>query len=66
MPGSEVRIAATFGVLKLTLHPDSYDWEFIPEAGKTLTDSGNSACHDAPPPLPPVTSPPPLTGPAPN
>ena len=25
----------TFGVLKLTLHPTSYDWQFVPEAGKT-------------------------------
>jgi hypothetical protein len=46
-----------FGVLKLTLHADSYDWEFIPEAGKTSTDQGTTACHDAPPPLPPVTGP---------
>jgi len=35
----------TFGLLKLTLHPDSYDWEFIPEPGKTLTDSGSGKCH---------------------
>jgi Calcineurin-like phosphoesterase len=35
----------TFGVIKLTLHPDSYDWRFLPEAGKTYTDSGTAACH---------------------
>jgi len=35
----------TYGVLKLGLHPDSYDWEFKPEAGKTFTDSGSGACH---------------------
>ncbi len=35
----------TFGVLKLTLHPASYEWEFVPEAGKTYADSGRSACH---------------------
>ena len=34
-----------FGVLKLTLHPSSYDFVFIPEAGKTFTDSGSGACH---------------------
>jgi hypothetical protein len=33
------------GVLKLTLHVDSFDWEFVPEADKTFTDSGNQACH---------------------
>ena len=42
---SEVRQADTFGVLKLTLHPTSYDWEFVPEAGKTFTDFGSGACH---------------------
>jgi hypothetical protein len=41
---SEVRNADTYGVLKLTLHPTSYDWEFIPEAGKTFTDSGAASC----------------------
>lgn len=44
-PNSEVRQANTFGVLKLTLHPKSYDWEFVPEAGKTFTDSGTARCH---------------------
>src|SRR5262249_32840470 len=34
---SEVRNADTFGVLKLTLHEKTYDWEFVPEAGKTFT-----------------------------
>ncbi|MFN0283748.1 MAG: DNRLRE domain-containing protein [Kineosporiaceae bacterium] len=42
---SEVRDATTFGVLSLTLHPTSYDWTFLPEAGKTFTDSGSTACH---------------------
>ena len=44
-PNSEIRNADTFGVLKLTLHPSSYDWEFVPEAGKTFTDSGRGTCH---------------------
>jgi len=35
----------TFGVLKLTLHPDSYDWAFLPEPGKTFTDTGSGTCH---------------------
>src|SRR5499425_469250 len=31
---SEAHQADTFGVLKLTLHPKSYDWQFVPEEGK--------------------------------
>jgi hypothetical protein len=42
---SEVRQAGTFGVLKLTLHAESYEWEFVPEAGKDFTDSGTGRCH---------------------
>jgi acid phosphatase type 7 len=42
---SEVRNADTYGVLKLTLRPNGYDWEFIPEAGKTFRDSGTGACQ---------------------
>ncbi len=43
---SEARSADTFGVLKLTLHPTSYDWQYVSEAGGTFTDSGSSPCHD--------------------
>lgn len=42
---SEVRNNDTFGVLKLTLKATGYDWKFIPEAGKTFTDSGSGSCH---------------------
>jgi hypothetical protein len=42
---SEVYNDDTFGVLKLTLHPTSYDWKFLPVAGSTFTDSGSSTCH---------------------
>jgi hypothetical protein len=41
---SEVINNQTYGVIKLTLHPHSYDWEFIPIAGQTFTDSGSSDC----------------------
>jgi acid phosphatase type 7 len=44
-PNSQVRNDDTYGVLKLTLHPTSYKWQFIPVAGKTFTDSGTKACH---------------------
>jgi hypothetical protein len=42
---SEVRNDNTFGLLKLTLHANHYDWEFIPQAGATFTDSGTALCH---------------------
>jgi acid phosphatase type 7 len=42
---SQVRNATTYGVLKLTLNPTSYDWKFVPVAGKTFTDSGTTSCH---------------------
>ena len=45
---SEVRESATFGILKLTLHPTSYDWAFVPEAGRTFTDTGSGTCHSLP------------------
>jgi methionine-rich copper-binding protein CopC len=35
----------TFGVLQLTLRSNAYDWKFLPEAGKTYSDSGTTACH---------------------
>jgi len=50
-PNSEITNDDTLGVLKLTLHPASYDWEFIPVAGFKFHDSGSGACHAAPAPL---------------
>lgn len=44
-PNSEVRNSDTHGVLKLTLNPTSYNWEFIPVTGETFTDSGSASCH---------------------
>ncbi len=43
---SEVYDTDSYGVLKLTLRADGYDWEFVQEAGKTFTDSGSAACHE--------------------
>ncbi len=43
-PHSEFRNAETYGFLKLNLHRQSYDWEFISEKGEVL-DSGSSNCH---------------------
>jgi hypothetical protein len=43
-PNSEVRDDRTYGVLKLTLAPGKYSWEFVPEAGKIFRDSGEGSC----------------------
>ena len=47
-PNSEVREWETYGVLKLTLSPGKYTWEFIPEEGKTFHDAGSGVCHNYP------------------
>jgi len=47
-PNSEVRQWDTYGVVKLTLSPGKYAWEFIPEEGKTFQDSGSGVCHNYP------------------
>jgi hypothetical protein len=41
---SQVRNTTAYGVLKLTLNSTSYSWKFVPEAGKTFTDSGTTNC----------------------
>ncbi len=44
--GQVVRDATTYGVLKLTLHPTSYDWQFVNDPGSgSFTDSGTGNCH---------------------
>jgi hypothetical protein len=43
LPGSEAR-AATFGVLKLTLQPGSYSWEFI-STTSGISDTGTGTCR---------------------
>jgi Calcineurin-like phosphoesterase len=42
---SEVRKTGVWGVLKLTLHPSSYEWRFGPISGQTFVESGSQACH---------------------
>jgi len=41
---SEVRIPRTLGVIRLVLHPTSYDWAFVAASG-AVADSGSSPCH---------------------
>jgi acid phosphatase type 7 len=42
---TEVYTDDTFGVLELTLHPNRYDWEFVPVEGEFFSDSGVARCH---------------------
>jgi hypothetical protein len=45
LPGSEAHDANSFGLLKLTLLPDRYRWEFIPVDSSGFRDRGESPCH---------------------
>jgi hypothetical protein len=43
---SVVRDATTYGVLQLTLHANSYSWQFVGDGQSgTFTDSGSASCH---------------------
>ncbi len=44
-PNVEAYNGDTDGVLKLTLRPDSYDWQFVPAPGQSFTDTGSGTCH---------------------
>ena len=44
---SKVRIADTYGVIKLTLHPEGYEWQFVTAPGGMEADSGSASCHGA-------------------
>lgn len=44
-PNSEVRGGDAHGVIKFTLDPESYSWQFLPESGKSFTDTGTGSCH---------------------
>jgi hypothetical protein len=44
-PNSVARNADTFGVLKLVLHPGSYDYAFVPERAGGFEDAGSRNCH---------------------
>ena len=47
LPTSQVSNDQTFGILTLSLHLNSYDWNFIPQAGQTFTDASTTptSCH---------------------
>jgi hypothetical protein len=41
----EIRSAAAYGYIKLTLQTNSYNWQFIAQPGKSFSDSGSGICH---------------------
>lgn len=43
-PNVEAHEDHTFGVLKLTLKPHGYAWEFVPVAGQHFSDAGAANC----------------------
>lgn len=44
-PNSEVQQANVFGVLKLVLKKDSYEWDFLADPSTPFTDTGKGTCH---------------------
>jgi hypothetical protein len=42
---SQVRSSTAYGVLELTLHPKSYEWNFVPVAGSSFRDNGGDFCE---------------------
>ncbi len=44
-PTSKVEDATSFGVLKMTLYPLKYVWQFVPAGTGSFTDSGTGKCH---------------------
>ena len=47
---SVVRNNTSFGAMKMTLHANSLDYQFVPAAGYSFTDAGSLTCHNAPAP----------------
>ncbi len=43
-PGSESAIAGKNGILKLTLHSNAYEWEFMTVDGES-PDKGSQSCR---------------------
>jgi len=55
---SESRYAKDYGVLKLTLHPTSYDWQFVAADGTTPDSGSNYPCEPGGTTTDPVPGPP--------
>lgn len=41
---SELFSDKSYGILQLTMRPTSYEWRFVSEADRSVTDSGNGVC----------------------
>ena len=44
-PNSEYRYNAGYGVLKLTLYPRGYTWQYVGVDGGRVIDAGSGTCH---------------------
>jgi hypothetical protein len=44
LPRSEITSASAYGVLRLTLHADRYEWRFVAVPGARFRDAGSAAC----------------------
>jgi len=62
-PNSEKQVEDNWGVLKLGLHPTTYDWEFLSAGGPgerpagEVLDSGSDTCRSESPPMTLTTAP---------
>ena len=45
LPHSEFRYNGSLGVLRLTLGPGRYGWQFVPAGGGEPIDAGSATCH---------------------
>jgi peptidoglycan/xylan/chitin deacetylase (PgdA/CDA1 family) len=48
VPTSQVLNNTTHGIVKMTLHNGSYDWQFLNDGESSFTDSGSASCHARP------------------
>jgi len=56
VPTSQVLNNSTHGVIKLTLHNGSYNWQFVNDGESSFTDSGTGTCHGRPDATAPTTT----------
>ena len=60
-PNSEAQVEQKNGVIKMTLRPDGYDWQFL-TASAGMAESGTGQCHGAPSNATPTLTGTPTTG----
>ena len=47
-PNSVAQVEQKNGVIKMTLRPDGYDWQFLTAPVGAVEDAGSASCHGAP------------------